>query len=602
MDRVHTIKRRIAAYSRRRDRINRTINRIAMARLVIFVVFLAGFSFSFDGDYTYPGAAAALASVLGFLYVMVLHDRCYRFKTKCELLLELLNDDLARAQYRLGDIRYPHPIVFPADHPFASDLDLIGSHAFLKTIDNTFHAQAQNKLQRWLEEIDSSDVIRERQQAVSDLTDRVGFRHKLALAARQDSLRDLRDDDLNEWLAEKKPWTLSMPAYIFGRLTSLLTLASVVGHFFFQVQILNWLGMIVFQSIVFYSFDAVHGRFVSAFMQRGKAIAATCSAISLFERMRLNAPQLKQLQQSLLVNGVSAGPQLAHLMRVNEYLQYRANGLAHWLLNVFLMWDQHHLRGLLHWRDQYGAHLPTWVRCVFEVEALSALANHRRLYPGRPFPELSDDPKISINAKSLGHPAIAEDKRISNDYHLGDSGKLHLITGSNMSGKSTFLRTIGLNMLLARMGLPVCAESMTCTRPRLMTSIRINDSLADGVSYFYAEVQRIKLILDEIAQDTTPVLYLLDEILKGTNSRERLIATKTMVKFLLAHNASGLITTHDLELLAVEREDPDHITNYHFQESVRDEEMFFDYTLKPGELTSTNALRLMRMAGVPLDL
>ena len=168
-----------------------------------------------------------------------------------------------------------------------------------------------------------------------------------------------------------------------------------------------------------------------------------------------------------------------------------------------------------------------------------------------------------------------------------------------MSGKSTFLRTIGANLLLARLGAPVCADSMRCSLPRLMSSIKINDSLAEGVSYFYAEVQRTKQILDQVAQGG-PVLYLLDEILKGTNSRERLIATKAIVAYLINHGASGLITTHDLELLALHSHYPDAITNYHFQEGVVDDEMYFDYQLREGELTSTNALRLMKLAGVPL--
>ncbi|MDJ0838556.1 MAG: hypothetical protein QNK37_18710 [Acidobacteriota bacterium] len=602
MQRSQTIERRIAAYGRKRDRINRIINLIATGRVFCFIAILLGGSFAFDGDYTYQGAAIALAGIGLFLFLMVRHDRCYRFKTRCELLIELLEADLARATYRLGDVTYNRPIPFPDDHPFAADLDLTGPNALLKAIDNSFHARAKQKLRDWLENPDPLEVIEARQQAVNDLAGRKGFRQKLALAAHLDSKADLASTDLDNWLAVKRPWTLGLVPYIAGRILALLTTTCIVLTFFFRVEGLPWLALFLLQITVFYIMDSIHKRFVMTFMERGKAIAATCSAISLFERMRVNAPRLAALKEGLVTEGKSAGPHLKKLLDLHAVLEYRSNGFAHFLLNGLFLWDQHYLRSLAGWRDRYGQNIPAWVTCVFEVEALSALANFQWLYPGRPFPELVEGDAVVLEAEAMGHPAIAEDKRVCNDYLMPASGKLHLITGSNMSGKSTFLRTIGVNLLLARLGLPVCAERLRCSLPKLMTSIRIADSLAEGVSYFYAEVRRIKQILDVIQADEGPVFYLLDEILKGTNSRERLIATKTMVTFLLQHNASGLITTHDLELLAVQEQDPNHITNYHFQESVRDDEMFFDYRLKPGKLTSTNALRLMKMAGVPLEL
>ena len=601
MEVTESIRRRIRAYRYRGERIQARINLLAFFRLIVFVVLAVGLMFSFGGNYQYYGAIAALSASAAFLYLMVVHDRCYRFKRKCDVLVDLLEADLARAEFRFKDIGYDDPIRFEVNHPFAYDLDLTGHFSLLKLIDNCFHKRGKQVLADWINRIDPVETIRERQQAVDDLSRRKRLRLRLALAGRLDSVRELDPRDLDTWLKMPTPWTLKLGPYLFGRILSLLTTSSVVLHFFFSIEILPWLPLVVTQAIVFYAFDLVHKRYYFAFMDRGPAIAATCTMVGIFEKIRPTAPMLEELRNRLLVDGNPAGPNLKKVLFLLEMLRYRANGFAHFFLNTLFMWDQHYLRRLDAWRRDYGAHLPAWVDSIFTVEALAALANLRWLYPSRPFPELVPGDDIIIESKNLGHPEIADDQRIGNDYRLCRNGELHLITGSNMSGKSTFLRTIGLNLLLARMGAPVMAETMRCSLPKIWTSIKIQDSLAEGVSYFYAEVRRLKLILDEIKEDDAPVFYLLDELLKGTNSRERLIACRALVEFLIHHKASGLITTHDLELLAVQKQHSDCISNYHFQEQVRDDEMYFDYRLKPGELTSTNALRVLRFARVPLE-
>jgi len=185
MERARTIERRIAAYQRRIARMGRLINLIAVARLLVFFLGLVGFSFAFEGAFTAYGAGAVVVAIGGFLGLMVIHDRIYRFKTRCETLVALLEDDLARAEWRFGDIDYAHPIPFPADHPFANDLDLTGPYSMLKAIDNSFHARAKQRLRAWLDEIDPIAEIRARQAAITELTDRKGFRLRLALAARK---------------------------------------------------------------------------------------------------------------------------------------------------------------------------------------------------------------------------------------------------------------------------------------------------------------------------------------------------------------------------------------------------------------------------------
>ncbi len=595
------LARRIAAYRFRRNRIQKIINIMAAFRLVFFLGIVVGVALAVGKDFRLEGGALALFSSGVFLYLMVRQDRCYRFANRCEIAEKLLADDLARVQFQFNDIQYEHPITFEDHHPFAHDLDMSAGSSILKLLDNSFHGKTKAILKRWIDHIDQPEDIRMRQEAVTDLAKRKRIRLKLGVAAHTDSVRELDSKDLNAWLSHSVPWTLKPPAYIFGRLLSLFTTSSVIIHFGFNSN-WPWLPQVFFQLAVFWVFDMVHRGFTFSFMQRAKAISATCTIIGLFENQKVEAPLLVKLRDGLLTDGKTAGPHLKKLLGLNEMLEYRSNGFAHFFLNGLFLWDQYYLRKLSIWRESYGKSLPGWVDSIFEFEALCALANYRELFPTRPFPKLVEGQEIHLEASNMAHPTIHRDKRIGNDYLMDHNGRLHLITGSNMSGKSTFLRTIGLNLVLARMGAPVCAKALTCSLPRLWTSIKIQDSLADDTSYFYAEVKRIKLILDEVKKPGPPVFYLLDEILKGTNSRERLIASKAMAAYLLENASSGLITTHDLEMLHLSREKPDVIVNYHFQEQVEGDEMFFDYKLKPGELTSTNALRVMRFAGVPLDL
>lgn len=595
------IERRLKAYAYRQQRIERQINILAVFRLATFLALLLGLTMLFGKATLTIGALICVLSGGLFLYLMVRHDRCYRFKTQCSVLQEILRQDLARATYKLQDINPAHPIEFERTHPFAHDIDIAGSAGLMAVIDDTHHLKAKEWLVQWLDETPDAEVIHQRQQAVSSLAVRKRFRLKLALAARMDSPYRLDPQEFSQWLKTPNPWSVkTLPFYLCLGLTT-ATVTALTARFIFGAAETPWLPLMVAQILVFYGLDYINREFNFGFLDRGNALRAASAVIAPFQSLKTEAGPLKRIQQKLGSNKQDAAAQLAKLNAIHEQLSFRQNGLGHFLLNVLFSWDQIQLRRLTQWRTRNGMHLQLWLECMFEVEALSSLANVHWLYPQRPFPEIVNSKEFYIEAENLGHPSIAEQQRVGNRFQMVGGGKVHLITGSNMSGKSTFLRAIGTNQVLAKLGAPVCAESLKTSLPNLWTSIRIQDSLAEGVSYFYAEVKRLKVLMDAVEASERPVLFLLDEILKGTNSRERLVACKALVEFLIDHQASGLITTHDLELLAIEQTHPEAITKFHFQEQIHDDTMFFDYQIKPGELTSTNALRVMKYAGITLD-
>jgi DNA mismatch repair ATPase MutS len=249
-------------------------------------------------------------------------------------------------------------------------------------------------------------------------------------------------------------------------------------------------------------------------------------------------------------------------------------------------------------RAATAAAVPGWLEALGRIEAAGALAGFAWLHPEYVFPETHDKPELV--ARALGHPLIPQARRITNDFRLDGLGSVALLTGSNMSGKSTFLRTIGVNVCLALAGAPVCAERLTAPRVRLFCSVRIEDRLEEGLSYFYAEVKRLRQILDATAdRQASPVLFLIDEIFKGTNNRERVIGSRHLLAALTEGNGFGLVTTHDLELTAL-AESNRNITNDHFQETVQDGRLSFDYKLRPGPCPTTNALRIMALEGLPV--
>jgi len=287
------------------------------------------------------------------------------------------------------------------------------------------------------------------------------------------------------------------------------------------------------------------------------------------------------------------------------------NGLLWLVLNMLVPWGLFFAYLFDRAKMELRTLLPGWLNVWFELEALGSLANFADLNPECVFPELTaglavDSPtpyhfSAVFYARELGHPLIPDQQRVSNNLEIEKLGEMLLVTGSNMSGKSSLLRTVGVNLSLAYAGAPVLAESLRIPLFRLYTCINISDSVTDGISFFYAEVKRLKALLDALTEkpDDLPLLFLIDEIFRGTNNRERLIGSRAYIRALVGHNGIGIVSTHDLELVKL-AEEIGHIHNFHFQETVVDGQMIFDYKLRTGPSPTTNALTIMRLAGLPV--
>ena len=553
-----------------------------------------------------PFAPLLAASVTLFLIFAVLVVRHARVEAQISWLdaLRLVNERgvarIDRAWDRLPPAD-PPPAVVVDGHPYAADLDLFGRASLYQLLGPAATAPGARRLAEWLLAASPQDEVRQRQDAVAALTPLTEWRDHFA--AHGIAASRARSDDVERFLAwaEGEPFlgrhgglvratVLALTAAIW--ILSALYVANVTASAFWMVPAA--IGIVL--SFV------LAGRVGSWLDRAGAGQSALGRYGQLLEhavRVPPSAPRLAALHSRLTAEGRQAPVCMGRLQRILGFGELRHSaGIMHFPIQALTLWDFHVVFALERWRIQVGPHVRAWVEALAELDAMTVLAGLGADHPQWSRPVLSEAPVI--DGAALGHPLLGDDRRVSNDVRVGPQGTLLLVTGSNMSGKSTLLRSIGLNIVLAQAGSVVTADRLSLPLCDLQTSLRVQDSLELGLSYFMAALARLKGVVDA-AEHERPgrvLVYLLDEILQGTNSVERAIAVRAVARHLLKAGAIGVMTTHDLSL-ASEEPLATAAELVHFSEIVSDNgEMRFDYRLRPGIATSRNALRLMKLIGI----
>lgn len=499
----------------------------------------------------------------------------------------------------------PHGAVIAPDHPYAADLDITGRGSLMQLLDVVSAAPGRRTLLRWLlDPPPSPSIIAARQGGARELAARDDIRVELGVTAHD--VGELDPTALDRFVAwcELPGSLLEHPFAIWSaRITALLIVGGIVLQAAGVLAQPYWLAVVILGRIV----RSGTRRLVADGAPLLPAVQLTAlrshrAMFDVLEHATFDSPALAQYA-ALLRTAPGAASQLARLERVASWVEVRHSPMLHFALDWLLLWDLHVAVALERWRRDAGQRVREWMDALGSVEALSALGTLAHDQPDWAFPSLDDTGATMLEASALGHPLLPNASRVANDVTVGPPGTFLLVTGSNMSGKSTLLRAIGVNAVLAQAGGPVCASRYRSHRLSIETSIRVEDSLTGGVSLFMAELRRIKRIVDSArARDgRPPVLYLLDEILHGTNSAERRVAARTVIAHLLDAGAIGVVTTHDLTLAAdgpIARA----ARPVSFAESVdRSTEtptLHFDYRLRDGLATSSNALALLEIVGL----
>jgi hypothetical protein len=541
--------------------------------------------------------APVLMMLTIFILLVILHEKLGRKQKFNEACIKALEHELeaAKGQYTSfdGGVEFDNPA-----HQYSTDLDIFGDHSVFQALNRTATISGKQMLANWLREplMNKLEIIA-RQGAVKELAGLPEWRIHLQAhgMVAQEEKKDL--ENLLEWLSVKPMFN----AGFFKVARILIPLAS-----FIMVTILatDFISMQLFLIYLILPLS-ITGYYTKRINHRHMMLSKKVELLSLYAiRFRMiesgvfTSEFMKGLSGKLKSGNQLASSVIKHLGRITSSLDTRLNLLAGFILNIFLLWDVRQMMLLEQWQVMHKQNLPIWFEALSQTEAIASMSGFSAANPGFVFPEIGTD-IFQIKANEAGHPLIPKEQRIDNDIQLTNKGHFNIVTGANMAGKSTYLRTIGVNMVLALSGAPVCAKAFICYPAPVFTSLRTTDSLSTNQSYFYAELMKLKELIDRLGRGEQ-LFILLDEILKGTNSVDKQAGSKALLSQLIGLKAAGFIATHDLELGSLEKTFPDEVINYHFEAEIAGDELHFDYKLKPGIARNMNATFLMQRMGITI--
>ncbi len=598
MDREKYIKRSAAQAARRAEFFKTRSRRFAFLRLFIAA---AGIAAAIAALY-FGSDLLSIISVFLLLLVFTLtakiHGAIKKTIHKFELWQQIKQMHLNRRHLNWKALPEDDSTVLP-DHPFAKDLDINGPFSLYRLLNNCVSKQGSNLLLRWLTEAPekAADILK-RQQLVKELAPLIHFRDKTALLSGTQSDGQMDSEKLNAWLQQSS--ANKSPRFILP-LLGVLAVVNIVLFLLYYYFNLNayWIFSLTLYILLFLGFGRhLQGLFTET-VHLDDELRKTSKLLLYLQNFNVsNKKTLHSLLKPVQNSTTKPGAFFSRLKWLLIGVGLRQNPIIGIFINVVIPLDFILINLLQRFKRQLVRQLPPWFEVLHRLDALSALADFSWLHPAYIFPDFSEK-RAEISFVECGHPLIPTGDRITNDFQLNPTRTTALLTGSNMSGKSTFLRTLGCNLALAYSGSVVCAGQASVSLLRIQTCIRVDDTLDQGLSYFYAEVKRLKSILDAVEEkEALPVFYLIDEIFKGTNNRERLIGSRAYIQHIVKGNGIGLITSHDLELTVLE-EELSGLRNFHFEEQIVEDRMQFDYKLKAGPSPTTNALKIMHLEGLP---
>lgn len=566
--------------------------------------------FAIFGQAPLVAALASAAAAVAFIALVVWHARVIEAEDAALRSARVNRFADARAHGRFRELPATGARFADARHPYSDDLDVFGPGSLFQRLSVAHTRFGEQTLADWLRAPAPVAEIRERQEAARALAPELELRQRLealALAVVDaDGGRPERraseppdPEPLLRW-AEAEPELTKNALLIWAaRLLPVLTIGGMIAAGFGLPAALWGAPLIVQLLLAFKTREETTRVFLAVSSTEG-AFLRYGAMLELLEQVDVQAPALSLLRERLISGPVRPSASMKAFRSLVGWYDVRHNGLVHPFINAIFLWDLNCTLALERWQLTSGRAARGWFEALGRFEALSSLAGLLRDEPSFVMPELTLGPAC-FEAEALGHPLIADEARVSNDVSLSLPGTALLVTGSNMSGKSTMLRAMGLATVMALAGAPVCARRFRVAHFAVRTSIRVSDSLGGGVSHFYAEVAKLKAVLDATAGDD-PVLFLLDEVLHGTNSRERQIGARWVLRELLERGATGAASTHDMGLAELPAPLMERVTLVHFREQVSDGRMTFDYKLRPGPVVAGNALRLMRLVGLEVPL
>lgn len=583
-------------YHKQYKLLDKKFNQISIIRIVITLLFLV-LTVWFANQRNGVGLAFTLIPFPFIFGILVNYHSRIKFKRNhFRYLNDISQEEIKRLSFEIKKFD-PGEKYIDDTHPYSFDFDLFGNHSLFQLLNRSNSALGSAKLASWM--LSPPTDIKElqaRQDKVGYLKKDVDWRHDFEALGRHSHEPNREVKELLTWVKDRERG--SRIPFIVQIFLSLVSLVSLVGFF-----VLGTSGYFILISVGINIY--LLKRIFDELKQTTDRISVSSKALKTFvllirkiEETHFDNEPLDKLRTRFMMDGHLASGAIKSLEGLLDRLNSRGN-IFYGLVNIVLLIDYLLIRKLDHWRDDNQEHIEDWLDSLSEMECLVSLAGFAYLNPTYSNPVFVRD-NIEYSAKNLGHPLIPDLNRVANDFSFRDGEKILIITGSNMSGKSTFLRTVGLNAILAYIGAPVCADEMKISIMEMYTCMRTTDNLEENVSSFYAELKRINGLIKRTENNSIPVLYMLDEILKGTNSADRHKGAEALILQMVDRNARGLISTHDIELGKLANGSKE-ISNYSFNSDLLDDELVFDYTITDGVCRSFNASQLMKQMGIKVD-
>ena len=570
------------------------VNRIFYSRLLVFISSFAAFFWLIQHSMT---LAFSLVPVIVIIFLILLKAELALLR-KIEFLKNriLINQkEIDLLENRLDEYDRGNEFI-RKEHWFVADLDIFGNRSIFQLLNRTCTITGKIKLANWLCSpfLDKKSIV-EHQSAIKALSTKLEWNQQFMAQGISNKESEKDKDVMEEWLQEDVYFSsvfLKIASILLPVLTLLalaLQLLQLIDSLFFELLFITQL-LLVASHLK--KISQIHNNL----SRKVNTVEKYAALIFLLENESFDSEKLNELKQQLTTDKEKASSSIKQLKKLVDTLDARLNILVAVLLNGIFLFDINVMRRIESWKEQHKTDFLRWIAVIAEFDAFVSLGMHAYNHPDYCYPSVETD-QFTLDAENMGHPLIAKTKLIRNNYTLHDLSKIDLLTGANMAGKSTFLRTIGVNLTLGMIGLPVCASKFILTPIILFTSLRTNDSLQENESFFYAELKRLQLLMQAYEQQKR-VFFLLDEILKGTNSIDQHAGSEALIKKIIHLNGVGIIATHDVELAKLAIELPQHIRNMCFEISIVDDKLTFDYTLKTGVCATMNASFLMKRMGI----
>ena len=571
--------------------LNKTANIITIFKMIFFILICYNIHKIYVNHYPLKLILLLVLEIIIFIIASLFHKNTYDQIHKNEGIIKINEANIKRITGQWSDFTDIGEEFMDYDHDYATDLDIVGKNSLFQMINSTGTYYGRRRFVKDLLNPNFSDKdLKKRHDAITELSKNYDF----CVEAEYDfSLIGVDDDfpSLISQLQDKKRFIKSNALKLLFKISSIVTcltlLYSILTKSTISFIILNCL--IIFQLLLWVIGYLKSNSYVGTLKKLSPKINQYDNVINNITKTMFSSDKLNEIEKNIETAKVGIGK----LSKIASNINQRNNGVMCIILNALLLWDYKNAIDLDNWKQEYSDSVECWFHTLGELESLMSFANLPRVCNNMSLPTFTEENNI-IEAINMGHPLITNDRRICNDFNLDNN--IYIISGSNMSGKTTFMRTVGINMVLACAGSYVCANSMSVSKMKIITSMRIRDDLNEGISTFYAELKRIKKIIDK-SHNNPNTLFLIDEIFRGTNSVDRLKGAEGVLKELCKSHVSGMITTHDLEVCNLEYENPN-IVNYSFNEHYIDDEIYFDYKLKNGRSLTTNAEFLLKKIGI----